>query len=103
MQSFKNYAKDAAKVANVQAREEEVVEQTGKSDAEALAKKIATAYHGKSNADMWRNILMEAEKSKRAGALSNEEIEQFYQSFSPMLDNFQRKQLRAVIDRLKEI
>ena len=52
---------------------------------------------------MLKNILSEAEKSKRAGNLSNEEIEQFYQSFAPMLDNTQRKRLRAIVDRLKDI
>lgn len=71
--------------------------------AEELTRKIARAYEGKSNAVMLRNILSEAEKSKRAGTLSNEEIEAFYQSFAPMLDGSKRKQLRAVVDRLKEI
>ena len=52
---------------------------------------------------MLKNILTEAEKSKRAGTLSNEEIENFYQSFAPMLDSSQRKRLRMVVDKLKEI
>ena len=69
--------------------------------AETLTKKIAQAYHGKSNADMLRSILAEAERGKREGTLSNEEIEAFYQTFSPMLDGFQRKRLRAIVDRLK--
>ncbi len=90
MKSFKDYVK-----------EEEKPTQT--ATAEELTKKIAAQYNGKSNADMLRNILAEAEKSKRAGTLSNEEIEAFYQSFSPMLDGIQRKRLRAVVDRLKEI
>ena len=34
---------------------------------------------------------------------SNEEIENFYQSFALMLDSSQRKRLRAVVQRLKEI
>ena len=71
--------------------------------AEDLTKQLARAYNGKSNADMLKNILAEAEKGKRAGTLSNEEIEAFYQSFSPMLDGAQRRRLRAVVDRLKEI
>lgn len=90
MRSFKDYETDKITT-------EETV------SAEELTKKIASAYHGKSNADMLRNILQEAEKSKRAGTLSNEEIEAFYQSFAPMLDGLQRKRLRAVVDRLKEI
>ena len=72
-------------------------------NAEELTKKIASAYNGKSNADMMRSILAEAERSKRAGTLSNEEIENFYQTFSPMLNGTQRKQLRAVVERLKKI
>ena len=73
------------------------------SSAEDLTKKIAAAYNGKSNAAMLKSILEEAERSKRAGTLSNEEIENFYNSFAPMLDGFQRKRLRAVVERLKEI
>ena len=90
MRSFKDYAKEGTEG-----------EET--ASAEELAKKIISQYNGKSNADMWKQILAEAEKSKRAGTLSNEEIEVFYQTFSPMLDGVQRKRLRAVVDRLKEI
>ena len=71
--------------------------------ARALGEQIAAAYNGRSNMDMLKGILAEAEKSKRAGTLSNEEIEAFYQSFAPMLDGFQRKQLRVIVNRLKEI
>ena len=73
------------------------------ASAEELTKQIAAAYNGKSSADMMRKILLEAEKSKRAGTLSNAEIEAFYQSFAPMLDATQKRRLRAVVDRLKEI
>lgn len=71
--------------------------------AEELMKKMASAYDGKSNADIWRNILSEAEKSKRAGTLSNEEIDAFYQSFAPMLDSAQKKKLQSVVEKLKKI
>lgn len=89
MKSFKDYAPN------------ETPAQT--ASAEELTRKIISQYNGKSNADMLKNILSEAEKSKRAGTLSNEEIEVFYQSFAPMLDSSQRKRLRAVVDKLKEI
>ena len=81
--------------------EKQTTEET--ATAEELTKKIAKAYHGKSNADMMRSILSEAEKSKRAGTLSNEEIENFYQTFAPMLDTAQRKRLRAVVEKLKTV
>ena len=87
MKSFKKYSSETQET----------------SSAEDLTKQIASAYNGKSNADMMRKILTEAEKSKRAGTLSNEEIENFYHTFSPMLDTAQRKKLRAIIEKLKEI
>lgn len=72
-------------------------------DAAELTKKIAAAYNGKSNAAMLKNILKEAEKSKRAGTLTNEEIDGFYQTFSPMLNAEQRNRLRSVVERLKTL
>jgi hypothetical protein len=97
MKSFKQYSKQMPPITTETASEEEVV------TAEELTQKIARAYDGKSNAAMLKSILSEAEKSKRAGTLSNEEIEAFYQSFAPMLDTLQRRRLRAVVDKLKEI
>ncbi len=99
MKSFKEYTKQAADVASSQTEQGE--EET--LNAEALTRKIAAACNGKSNADMLRGILAEAEKSKRAGTLSNEEIEAFYQSFAPMLNALQKRQLRAVVEKLKQI
>ena len=75
----------------------------GTATAEDLMKKMASAYDGRSSADIWRNILSEAEKSKRAGTLSNQEIDAFYQSFAPMLDSSQRKKLQSVVEKLKKI
>lgn len=94
MKSFKEY-KQVEEVAKTQTKDT--------ATAEELTKKIAQAYDGKSNMAMLKKILEEAEKSKRAGTLSNEEIEQFYQSFSPMLSGFQRRQLREIVERLKGI
>jgi DNA replication protein DnaD len=73
------------------------------ASAEELAQRLARAYNGKSNMAMMKNILDEAERSKRAGTLSNEEIEAFYQSFAPMLTPPQRKQLRSIVEKLKNI
>lgn len=91
MRSFKDYQKAETKT------EGETV------NAETLAQKLMQAYSGKSDAEMWRGILAEAEKSKRAGTLSNEEIDAFYQSFAPMLDGSQRKMLKSVVERLKKL
>ncbi len=96
MKSYKEYTKKAADTASAQT-------DVDSATAEELTKKIAAAYNGKSNMSMLKSILEEAEKSKRAGTLSNEEIEEFYKSFSPMLNGFQRRQLRSVVDKLKQI
>ena len=108
MKSYKDYTKRAAEAAETQQKQKDrdMDGSNGQSSAygaEDLAKQIADVYNGKSNATVLKGILEEAERSKRAGTLSNEELETFYQSFSPMLNGFQRKQLRAVVDRLKEI
>ena len=71
--------------------------------ATELTKKIAAAYDGKSGAGIWMQILSEAEKSKRAGTLTNAEIDEFYAQFAPMLDEGQRKQLEGVVQRLKDV
>ncbi len=101
MKSFKEYAKqnESSSQNAAQAQPNEKTE----ANAEDLAKQIARAYNGKSNDAMLKNILLQAEKSKRAGTLSNEEIERFYQSFSPMLDAAQRRRLRTIVDKLKNI
>ncbi len=91
MKSFREYAEK-----NPNAEEKTAT-------AEELTRKIASAYNGKSNAEMMRSILVEAEKSKRAGTLSDEDIEAFYRNFAPMLGEAQRKQLRIVVDRLKAL
>ena len=101
MKSFNEQYKRAQKIAEEQNRPQNGTEQG--ASAEELTKKIAAAYDGKSNAAMLKSIIAEAEKSKRAGTLSNEELENFYKSFAPRLDGFQRRTLRNVVDRLKKI
>ncbi len=109
MRSFKQYGKQTAtqrEKSGLSPTDGYASEGTAMGEtatAEELTQKIANAYHGRSNADMLRSILAEAERSKRAGTLSNEEIENFYQTFSPMLDSSQRKRLRAVVERLKNL
>ena len=88
MKSFQDYSTDT--------REETL-------NAEQLTKRLTETFEGKSNVDMLKSILAEAEKSKRAGTLSNADLEEFYEMFSPMLDGFQLGALRAIVNKLKEI
>ncbi len=91
MRSFKNYSGKKVE------KEEDSV------GAAELTKKIAAAYDGKSSGAMWSDILREAEKSRRAGTLSDEEIDEFYRQFSPFLEDGQRRQLKSVVEKLKKI
>ena len=73
------------------------------SDMENFAKQMLGQYEGKSGMEMFRTLLKQAEASKRAGTLTNEQIDEFYMQFSPMLNAMQRKKLEEVINDLKQL
>ena len=101
MKTFKEYTSNPERQNAKQGTEQAQGAQT--ADAEQLTRRIAAAYNGKSNADMWRSIAAEAERSRRAGTLTDEDIDAFYQTFSPMLDTYQRKRLQAIVEKLKKM
>lgn len=68
-----------------------------------LASYIAKAMNGTSEGQLWRTILAEAEKGKREGRLTNADLDNFYNTISPMVNGFKRKKLKEIIDRLKKI
>ena len=99
MKSFKNYTPNEEK------SKEAGTSQTSFDGAgmEELTKQIAAAYEGKSSMEVMMSILSQAEASKRAGVLTNAQIDEFYAQFSPMLNDFQRKKLKEIVRRLKDI
>lgn len=101
MKSFRDYVDESQGMNNDQIASENKAGES--ASAEQLGKRIAAAYNGKNNADIWKNILAEAEKSRRAGTLSDAEIDAFYQTFSPMLNSTQRKKLQSIVEKLKSI
>ena len=105
MKSFKDYEPNSSKQQTNGPKPTDGQEwgKTDNESAEELVRRVASAYEGKSSMDMMRGILSEAEKSKRAGTLTNAEIDEFYAQFAPMLDEGQRKQLEGVVQRLKDI
>lgn len=100
MKSFKDYQGTEEQV--LQKIAAEVDDQTSSSAAE-LTRKIAAAYNGKSSADVMASILRQAEESKKKGTLTNEEIDEFYRQFSPLLDGVQKRRLKTIVERLKQI
>ena len=64
---------------------------------------MARAFGGKSEAQVFKTILAQAEEGKRNGTLTNADIDNFYNTIAPMLDGFRRKKLKEIIARLKAI
>ena len=82
-------------------------ENAGKSgqeeDVSALADRLTKAFAGKGEGDILRAIYDEAERSRKAGTLSDADLDNFYAALSPMLDGIKRKKLAFVINRLKKM
>lgn len=68
-----------------------------------LAKILTKAMSGKSESQILKTIISEAERGKREGTLTNADLDNFYNALSPMLDGFKKKKLKEVIMRLKSI
>lgn len=67
------------------------------------AEKALGSVQGKSENDIIREIYQKAEAGKRAGTLTNEQIDAFYARFSQMLDPARRKKLGKLIEKLKRL
>ncbi len=82
-------------------RQEENKEE--EKDVSDLAERLTAAFAGKGEGDVLRAIYAEAEKSRKAGTLTDAELDRFYAVLSPMLGGAQRKKLAAVLARLKKM
>lgn len=72
-------------------------------DAAEAVRMAAQAFEGKGEAEILRAIYKEAERSRRAGTLSDAELDNFFAAVSPMFDGVKRKKLEEVIRKLKKI
>ena len=66
-----------------------------------MIKKVAAGMQGKSSGDIMRAVIEEAERGKRAGTLTNADLDNFYNLMAPTLDGFKRQKLKSIIVRLK--
>lgn len=115
MKDFKSYKANAAPSEGENAAKREKTEKENKKTVEAqftqeeaneaadLAREVLAGYNGKSDTAMLNEILRRAEADKRAGKLTNGQIDAFYAQFSPMLTPAQRKKLLSVAERLKKL
>ena len=68
-----------------------------------MVKEVASSMKGKSQAEIMSAVIAEAERGKRAGTLTNADLDNFYNLMAPTLDGFRRQKLKAIIARLKKI
>ncbi len=97
MEDFSSYAKNAGK------KPESGNTNTGSNGLFDTVSRIAKNFDGKNQNDLLRAIYREAEKGKRAGTLSNAEIDGFVNLLSPALDDRKRKYLKKIAEELKKI
>lgn len=77
--------------------------QSASDDAVDMAKIMAKAFEGKGEADILRAIYKEAERGRKAGTLTDSDLDNFYAALYPMLDSAKRKKLEQVINKLKKM
>ncbi len=92
MQDFRNFVNES----------EENGGKGGQNLAELIGS-LAGKYNGASEEELMKAIVKEAEKGKRNGTLSNEDIDRFVSMLSPMLDGKKRAMLNKVAAELKKI
>ncbi len=81
-------------------------QENGKRENEEIqdmTMKMARAFQGKGEADILRAIYAEAERGRRAGTLTDKELDNFYAAVAPMLDGFKRKKLKQIVEKLKKM
>lgn len=75
----------------------------GDADLMREAEKAIGSVKGKSENDVIREIYERAERGKRDGTLTNEQIDAFYNRFSEMLDPARKKKLKKLVEKLKSM
>ena len=68
-----------------------------------MASMLAKAFNGKSEGQILQTIIAQAEQGKRDGTLTNDDLDNFYNTLAPLLDGFKRQKLRGIIQKLKSI
>ena len=96
MKKFSDYAK------NNQTKNTQSNQIKDNQTAFELLSKVASQYEGASESQLLTAIMSEAKKAKANGTLSDNEIENFVATISPMLNQNQRKQLERVIAQIKK-
>ena len=104
MEDFKNYAKRAGNESNANSgKDKKNGAGVNAGGLYETVSRLAKNFDGKSQNDLIRAIFAEAERGKRAGTLTNAEIDNFVALLSPALDGKKRVYLRKIAEDIKKI
>ena len=67
-----------------------------------MVKALAGKYDGATEEELIRAIVLEAEKGRRNGTLTDADIDRFVSMLAPILDDKKRKKLYAIAEKLKK-
>ena len=67
-----------------------------------MLKNFASKYEGASKSDLISAIKKEAEKGRKNGTLSDNDIDNFANMLLPMLNNNQKAELKKIVEELKK-
>ena len=70
---------------------------------EDILRSFSEEYEGKTEREMWTEILSLAKEGRKNGTLSNEDIDRYVQMLLPLLGEDQQKKLLKISQRLKNI
>ena len=68
-----------------------------------MLNKFATSFEGKSENEVISAIMLEAEKGRKNGTLSDADVDNFASLISPMLNPSQREKLKQIVKQIKNV
>ena len=68
-----------------------------------MLNKFASAFEGKSENEVISALMLEAEKGRKNGTLSDADVDNFALLISPMLNPSQREKLKQIVKQIKNV
>ena len=75
--------------------------ENGNDNVFGFMKNVAKKFDGKSTDELYRAVIEEAKKRKKAGTLTDAEIDAFVNTLSPFLDGEKKRALNRIAEKIK--
>ena len=99
MKDFKNFSSESENNGKDMRYDKEFENDKGVN----LIKDVSAKMQGRSQNDIMRAIIEEAERGKRAGTLTNDDLDNFYNLMAPTLDGFKKQNRKSTTAGRKRI